>query len=450
MIIKRNIYFAVKVRRDSKGNKIETNLPIRMRVSYNWNYKDFYTGYNIDLDKWDEAQQRVRRNAVNKCGQSAATINSHLNKMLAAMFDTFNEFELLDQIPEIDILTSRFNEKMEGVNVALKAIAPHKPKVDFWKVYRQFMRESAHKRSWTDATIEKFNALKEHIKKYKENPTFDDFNDSGLTAFVISLRSEKKKLKNGDEWSMKDSTVHKQLGYLKWFLKWANKKGYTTQNDYETFNPKIKAPSKRIIFLTLDEIQKLKDFKIPDNHPSWEQVRDVCIFCCFSGLRHSDVYNLKRTDIINDCIDITSRKDTEHLQIELNDETRAIINKYKDIDFGNGKLLPVISNAKMNERMKELFKAAGFTERLTDVSFSGGERIEETYEKWEKIGTHVGRKSFICNALALGVPVNIVMKWTGHSDYKAMKPYIDVADTIKANYMKKFNNVFTTQAAKEQ
>ena len=100
--------------------------------------------------------------------------------------------------------------------------------------------------------------------------------------------------------------------------------------------------------------------------------------------------------------------------------------------------------------MKELFKAAGFTERLTDVSFSGGERIEETYEKWEKIGTHVGRKSFICNALALGVPVNIVMKWTGHSDYKAMKPYIDVADTIKANYMKKFNNVFTTQAAKEQ
>ena len=104
----------------------------------------------------------------------------------------------------------------------------------------------------------------------------------------------------------------------------------------------------------------------------------------------------------------------------------------------------------MNERMKELFKAAGFTERLTDVSFSGGERIEETYEKWEKIGTHVGRKSFICNALALGVPVNIVMKWTGHSDYKAMKPYIDVADTIKAKYMKKFNNVFTTQASKEQ
>lgn len=154
MIIKRNIYFAVKVRRDSKGNKIEKNLPIRMRVSYNWNYKDFYTGYSIDLDKWDETQQRVRKNVVNKCGHTAATTNSHLNKMLAAMFDTFNEFELLDQIPEIDILTDRFNEKMEGVNVALKAIVPHKAKVDFWKVYGEFMRESSHKRSWTDSTIE--------------------------------------------------------------------------------------------------------------------------------------------------------------------------------------------------------------------------------------------------------------------------------------------------------
>ena len=49
MIIKRNIYFALKIRRNAKGERLEKNLPIRMRISYNWNYKDFYTGYNIDL-----------------------------------------------------------------------------------------------------------------------------------------------------------------------------------------------------------------------------------------------------------------------------------------------------------------------------------------------------------------------------------------------------------------
>ena len=99
----------------------------------------------------------------------------------------------------------------------------------------------------------------------------------------------------------------------------------------------------------------------------------------------------------------------------------------------------MISNTKTNIQLKSLFKAAGFNELLTDVSYRGGQRIDHTYEKWTKIGTHVGRKSFICNALALGVPVNVVMKWTGHSDNKAMNPYIDVADSIKAHYMHKLD-----------
>ena len=51
------------------------------------------------------------------------------------------------------------------------------------------------------------------------------------------------------------------------------------------------------------------------------------------------------------------------------------------------------------------------------------------------LGTHAGRRTFICNTLALGIPPQVVMKWTGHSDYKAMKPYIDIADDIKANEM---------------
>lgn len=56
-------------------------------------------------------------------------------------------------------------------------------------------------------------------------------------------------------------------------------------------------------------------------------------------------------------------------------------------------------------------------------------------------GTHTGRRTFICNALALGIPAQVVMKWTGHSDYKAMKPYIDIADDVKANAMNKFNQL---------
>ena len=50
-----------------------------------------------------------------------------------------------------------------------------------------------------------------------------------------------------------------------------------------------------------------------------------------------------------------------------------------------------------------------------------------------------GRKTFIVQALSRGIPPNIVMKWTGHSDYKAMKPYIDITGSIKASAMPKMN-----------
>lgn len=52
---------------------------------------------------------------------------------------------------------------------------------------------------------------------------------------------------------------------------------------------------------------------------------------------------------------------------------------------------------------------------------------------------HCGRRTFIVNALRLGVPSEVIMKWTGHSDYKAMKPYIKIVDKLKVSEMDKFN-----------
>ena len=95
----------------------------------------------------------------------------------------------------------------------------------------------------------------------------------------------------------------------------------------------------------------------------------------------------------------------------------------------------------MNDYLKELGEICGINQPQTIVYFKGNERIEETCPKYELLGTHAGRRTFICNALALGIPAQVVMKWTGHSDYKAMKPYIDIADNIKAKAMNKFDEI---------
>ena len=65
--------------------------------------------------------------------------------------------------------------------------------------------------------------------------------------------------------------------------------------------------------------------------------------------------------------------------------------------------------------------------------------LDEVYEKWKLMTTHVGRKTFICNSLMLGIAPQIVMKWTGHSDYAAMKPYIEIADKAKEDAMSLFD-----------
>ena len=71
--------------------------------------------------------------------------------------------------------------------------------------------------------------------------------------------------------------------------------------------------------------------------------------------------------------------------------------------------------------------------------YKGNERIDEVHPKYELMGTHTGRRTFICNALMLGISPEVVMKWTGHSDYNSMKPYIDIADSTKSQAMKLFN-----------
>lgn len=194
-----------------------------------------------------------------------------------------------------------------------------------------------------------------------------------------------------------------------------------------------------MIFLTQNEINKLRTCPIPPTKKYLERVRDVLLFCCFTGLRHSDVYNLKRSDVKNGHIEVITIKTTDSLIIELNDHSKAILEKYKDVLFPNDKALPVVSNQRMNEFLKELGQLAEIDEPIRETYYRGNERIDEVTPKYALLSTHTGRRTFICNALALGIPVQVVMKWTGHSDYKAMKPYIDIADEIKINAMTKFN-----------
>ena len=428
MNIKRNIIFTLESRKKD-GVLIVENVPIRMRVNFASKRIEFTTGYRIDAVKWDSDKQRVRNGCTNKLKQSASEINASLLGYYTEVQEIFKKFEVEDIMPTPEQIKEAFNALHKPIEeVKQRKSTPNA----FYKAFDEFVRDCGRQNDWTDSTYEKFAAVKNHLMNFRDGLTFEFFDEKGLNDYVTYLRDVKE---------MRNSTIGKQLSFLKWFLRWAFKKGVHQNNAYDSYKPKLKSTQKKIIFLTWEELNKLREFEIPAAKQALDRVRDVFLFQCFTGLRYSDVFNLRRSDIKGDHIEVTTVKTSDSLIIELNKHSKAILDKYKDVAFEDDKVLPVITNQKMNDYLKELAELAGIDEPVRQTYYRGNERIDEVTPKYALLGTHAGRRTFICNALALGIPPQVVMKWTGHSDYKAMKPYIDIADDIKANAMSKFNQL---------
>ena len=403
--------------------KGKPDAKLRYRVKWSGNIVAFNVGYRIENDKWSTETQRCKANTTHgKNKISASIINKKIQQFETACETVFKKFEIEQKAPNpIDF--------RENFNVEIGKSPKVKIKSDeaFFDVYDKFILEESKNNQWEQGTKSRMFTQKKKLEEFDSNLSFEKLDEKGLIAFQEYLEQK----------GHKNSTTSKAISLLKWFLRWAKKKGYNTNTEFELFKPKIKTVQKKIIFLTNSEIKKIRDYKISEDKKYLEKVRDIFLFQCFTGLRYSDVYNLKKSDIKDNYIELITIKTTDSLIIELNKHSQEILNKYKDDE--NGKALPVISNQKMNDYLKELAELAEINELVTQTFFNGNKRIEETAPKYALLGTHAGRRTFICNALSLGISPQIVMKWTGHNDYKAMKPYIDVADEIKASAMEKFN-----------
>lgn len=419
---------------------------IRVSVSMFGQRLMTYTGLNINPRDWNAARQRAKKSAGNNLGMSGDLINL----LLGEVESHFNELEIncmkeQRSVTREDLLTE-FNE-------VFKKYTFHRSKNDrpdaFWAVYDKFISENSVNKQWTTATRQKFNALKVHLRRWSENINFGSLGEEGLSAFVVSLRDKEMLL---------NSTIMKQVGFLKWFLRWADSKGYPVDPAYKIFSPKLKSAKKKVVFLEWDELMKVFNLQVPasgttvtlhrhDGTPYVKVVerpaamaiaRDIFCFCSFTSLRYSDAVNLKKSDIGPDSFTITTIKTNDTITIELNKYSRAILERYADLE--GERALPQLSNQKMNQAIKDVCELCEINTPVNKTYYRGNQRIEESRPKFECIGTHTGRRSFICNALMLGIPAQVVMEWTGHSDYKSMKPYIEIANSFKQQAMKIFDS----------
>jgi integrase len=120
------------------------------------------------------------------------------------------------------------------------------------------------------------------------------------------------------------------------------------------------------------------------------------------------------------------KKTKELLTVPLTSYSKEILKKYTTHNP-----LPMISNQKLNDYVKELCQFAGFTEPVEIVRFRGAKREAVTYPKHELIGMHTGRKTFATLSLEKGMSAEEVMSITGHRDYKSFKRYVNITEQRK-------------------
>ncbi len=434
---------SVKYYLDKRESKLTKERPIRISAVVNGTRILSTTGYSVKMKSWDEKAQRVKPHQMNAKKQTAAQINKYLNGVEGVVLDFENNCKTRPSQEKLKEVILSYNPNADPDD-GETLTEPRRPSAMHY--FEEFIRDESISNQWTPGTKQIWDAFKKHLEVVVKQQSLDYFNDDGIKAFIRHLRV------NAD---MQENSVQKHYLNLRWFLNWAIRRGYASEKEIGKIQPKFKLVDKPIIFLTKEELLKLYNYVIPANGSKvklhnydgneYEKVvhdagplaktRDMFCFCAFTSLRYSDMANLKRTDIAGDTMYITTQKTHDRLPINLNSFAKEILAKYEDQRFPDGAALPVISNQKMNDYLKNLCELCEFNTPITTVTYRAGKREETTKPKYELIGTHAGRRTFICFALASGIPPQVVMKWTGHSDYKAMKPYIDIAEKVKAEQM---------------
>lgn len=366
MIIKRNIIITPE-KRKNKGILVVDNVPIKIRIIFKGERLDLNSGLRINLSKWDEKKQRVKNGHFNKLNQSSTEINSTLSDYESKIQDFFKMKEVEDKVPTSDELKDYYNTEIRKIS---KSIISE----DLFTVFDIFVNKTGIQNSWTESTYQKHTTIKNHLLTLNKKLKLESFDENTFYDFIIHLQIKA---------NLKNSTIMKHISFVKAFLRWANKNNYYENDLGFTFKPKLKNVQKKVIFLTIEEQKILKNLEIPESKDYLKKVRDVFLFLCYTGLRYSDAQALKKSDVKSKLIEVTTKKTSDILQIELNKESKRILEKYSTLVSKTNKALPVISNQKMNDYLEELFKLAEFNEKIRITYYKGNVRHDDFIPKYE-------------------------------------------------------------------
>ena len=265
-------------------------------------------------------------------------------------------------------------------------------------------------------TLERYRTAKKHIENYilqeykVKDISVKEVDHKFITGFEYYLKTTRNCAHNS---AIKYITNFKKIIRIAYANDWINK------DPFVHWRAKLKIVDRE--FLTEKELQTLveKEFSIP----RLEQVKDIFVFCCFTGLAYADVKKLSKDHLVfgitgEKWIKINRSKTDIRSNIPLLSIPHTIIQKYADSNdlSGTELLLPVLSNQKMNAYLKEISDLCAINKNLT---------------------FHLARHTFATTVtLTNGVPIESVSKMLGHKSIKTTQHYAKIIDKKVSDDMK--------------
>jgi len=392
------LFLIAKTRINIKGE-----APIRCRITFNGVRKIFSTGLFINPDNWESAIQVAIPENDN---------NSYINTQLSLIKNNINQAFLFLKVQKQSFDTDDIYLQYKGENIKIE-----KKLLEVFNMHNDSMNKLIGI-EYTKSTYSKFIEAKRHTTdflKYKYNKkdiNLVDINLKFLLEYELYLKSEKKH---------KQITINKSIQRLRKIIKLALSEGFIITDPFLLYKPK--RVENQVVFLTPKELRELEEHKF--SQPRLQQVCDMFIFCCYTGLPYNEMSSLTQKNIIkgfdnNTWIDIYRQKTKKQFKIPLLPKAKRILSKYKSEDPRLNKLLPIITNQKFNSYLKEIAEILGFEKNLTH---------------------HIARKTFATTVLLYNdVPMEIVSELLGHSKMSVTQThYAKVVQSKVSEHVSKLN-----------
>ena len=385
------LFFLQRNRINKKGK-----CPIRCRITFIKSRKEFSTGIFVNPDYWDSGKQKASPN-----NKENTILNNKLSLIHQQIDKAFLMLQILPNEFDVDDIYRKYKgeDSKEEITI-LGAYDLHNDKT------KKLIGIDFNKLSWS-RYVESRRKVALFITKFykRKDVRLKDLDLKFIQDLEYFFKTDLK---------LKQATVYRSIQRVKKIIQFAISENYLKKDPFHLY--KNKKHKTVIVYLTDVELKKLEKHNFRQER--LQQVKDLFIFCCYTGLAYTEMSTLSTKNIEigfdgKEWIQMIRKKTKRKISIPILPKAKEILDKYNDT-------LPGISNQKFNSYLKEISELVGIDKKLTH---------------------HTARKTFATTVLLFNnVPMEVVSELLGHSNMNITQAHYGkvvqkkVSDEVKKLY----------------